>query len=106
MRMVLYRASSGWLSALRLRDAAVDRLDLLLNGFFDELKLFAVGVGRQRRCRSSIQFLTSSPCAPPNRLEPGVKACEVSPPVGFSPEAWSFYDCIRGKNDIPSFENV
>lgn len=31
-----------------------------------------------------------------------VKISEVSPPVVFSPEAWSFYDCIRGKNDIPT----
>ena len=34
-----------------------------------------------------------------------VKISEVSRPVVFSPEAWSFYDCIRGKNDIPTFEN-
>ena len=31
---------------------------------------------------------------------------ETSLAVLFPPEAWSFYDCIRGKNDIYSFEIV
>jgi|GEM_PF-5424047 len=35
-----------------------------------------------------------------------VKISEVSRPVVFSPEAWSFYDCIRGKNDIPTLKIV
>jgi len=41
-----------------------------------------------------------------NGVQVRVKISEVSRPVVFSPEAWSFYDCIRGKNDIPTLKIV